>query len=275
MPTLSVSSYSYASITVAISGLENPSSQYDGFRFRRDGGSWASGTSTSHTFSGLSTGTDYDFDAQANWDGTWYAAGSCSGHTRVYAPSISYDSKGATWIQVVTVSNDTGGDITTYIDGVSVENSGYSYQRNGNYLLVGGLIPDTSYSFYCKFTKNGYSASSSTISVTTLKAQPSNFYWEVAKTAGGDFNIRATEWNSFTNKINQFRVYKGLSEASFTAAVAGNNFTATIFNQARNALNSLSSYFGSGHTIPSTKSAGDDIYASYFNDMRDAMNSIE
>ena len=76
-----------------------------------------------------------------------------------------------------------------------------------------------------------YPAGSGTI--TTLAIRPSNFSWTYAKTSGGNFNLTAAEWNSFTSSINLFRVYKNLGNYTFTSAVSGNNFTATIFNQAR------------------------------------------
>ncbi len=276
MATLSVTWYYPSSITVHISGLANPEGEYGGFRFRINGGAWQNSTSTYKTFSGLTSGTDYSFDSEAQWAGVWYSSGSCSGHTSVVAPSITFDTKTSTWIQVITHNNDSGGNLATYIDGVSVEDSRYSYQRTGDYLLVAGLEPDTEYQFYCRVFKNGYSASSGTLYITTnAPPRPNNFSWTYAKTSGGNFNLTASEWNSFTSRINEFRNYKGLADYSFNSAITGFDFSAqNNFNQAVNALSALSAYFTGGNTIPSTKSQGNNILASYLTNLVNAMNSI-
>lgn len=100
--------------------------------------------------------------------------------------------------------------------------------------------------------------------------RPSNFSWTYAKVKGEAFNLKATEWNNFTSRINAFRAYKGLSNYSFTYAYKGNDFTAAIYNQARKAIQAISGY---GTYIP-TVSAGQDITAYMMNVLVSELNSI-
>jgi hypothetical protein len=92
MATLSVTSYSTNTISVSISGLVNPSSFYEGWRFSRGNG-WETGAGTGYTFYGLSTGTSYTMFAQVLSKNVWYDAGSCQGHTSLPSPTITYDTK--------------------------------------------------------------------------------------------------------------------------------------------------------------------------------------
>ena len=99
-------------------------------------------------------------------------------------------------------------------------------------------------------------------------ARPSNFSWTYPKVSGQNFNITATEWNSFTNRINEFLTYKGLSTYSFTSVSSGMDFAAVIFNQGRNKISEMIST-----SVPSV-SSGNTLYASYFNQLVSDLNSI-
>jgi hypothetical protein len=76
----------------------------------------------------------------------------------------------------------------------------------------------------------------------------------------------SNEWNNFTQRINQFRIYKGYSAASFTTATAGTGCTPSMLNEAINAIN------GMGFSLPQASSGN--ISASTFINMRDTLNSI-
>jgi hypothetical protein len=104
-----------------------------------------------------------------------------------------------------------------------------------------------------------------------VSPRPLNFEWNTAKVSGANFALTYTEWNDFTDRINEFREYSSLAEYIFTAAVLGNEFTAAMFNEAVNNINDMEPTI----SPPTTKSADDDIYASYLNDLRDSLNSIE
>lgn len=109
-------------------------------------------------------------------------------------------------------------------------------------------------------------------SVTYERGRPSNFTWttnsQIVK--GNGFSITAAEWNSFGIRLNEFRLYKGLSTVNFTSAVKGANLTATMYNQVRDALAELS---------PPTSPPGravkyGNVLASHFTGLTNSLNSI-
>ncbi|MDO4562217.1 MAG: hypothetical protein Q4C12_00125 [Clostridia bacterium] len=102
------------------------------------------------------------------------------------------------------------------------------------------------------------------------KVRPSDFYWTYSKISGNSFNLTASEWNSFTSRINEFREYCGLSAYSFTTAYTGNDFTASIYRQARTAIQAIDGY---GTYIPYV-SSGDDITADMMNVLVSELNAI-
>lgn len=114
--------------------------------------------------------------------------------------------------------------------------------------------------------------------------RPSDWAWTTTITAGTDvpsvvgktiYIMPATEWEAFTDKINEFRIYKGLTSYSFTSVSTNTEFTKTILNQALTAIRAMSAYFTGGNTVPADRVAGDNILqASVYQNMRDAMNSI-
>lgn len=110
--------------------------------------------------------------------------------------------------------------------------------------------------------------------------RPNNWSWSYSITSGGAvydtiisgniiyaYIMTAIEWNNFCTRINEFRIYKGLLNYSFTTVASENNCTHTIINQAISAINEL------GFTMSSLNS-GVDIPASAFTQMRDNLNSI-
>lgn len=115
------------------------------------------------------------------------------------------------------------------------------------------------------------SETSNWITVTVPeKIRPSNFSWTYSKTSGGSFNLTASEWNSFTSRINEFRDYCDLSSYSFTTAYSGNSFTAAMYRQARTAIQAIDGY---GTYIPYVY-AGDEITAYMMNVLVSELNAI-
>lgn len=100
--------------------------------------------------------------------------------------------------------------------------------------------------------------------------RPGYFYWDTAKTSGAKFNLTASEWNRLISNINSVRSYLGYSSASFTKAVAGNEFTAAMFNQARSAIITISGF--SGYISQAT--SGGKVYANMLNALRDGINGL-
>ena len=102
------------------------------------------------------------------------------------------------------------------------------------------------------------------------KLRPQNFSWTYSKSSGGNFNLTAAEWNSFTSRINEFREYCDLSNYSFTTAYQGNTFTAAMYRQARTAIQAIDGY---GGYIPYV-SSGDEITAYMMNVLVSELNAI-
>jgi hypothetical protein len=135
-----------------------------------------------------------------------------------------------------------------------------------------GLSPGTSYNFraYALVTSGKWYAAGSSVYVTTDMPRPSNWSWWYSKVSGGSFNLTASEWNSFTDRINQFRAYKNIGNYGFTSAFTGNQIYAYMYNQAIYAIDSMNP----PTSTPSTVSPGDNITAYGFNRLRDSLNSI-
>lgn len=114
------------------------------------------------------------------------------------------------------------------------------------------------------------SVSEGVVQVQVGGTRPNNYSWTTPKTSGQPFSLTASEWNSFTARINQFRIYKGLGAFSFTTATTGNYFLASMFNQAVTAISAMSP----PTPPPAMVSSGGIIYASYLNGIVNSLNSI-
>lgn len=178
-----------------------------------------------------------------------------------------YISAGITIYRFTTEASSVSGTV----DNVSATSNRTLYstpERNVSYT-------SGTYTFYAwARAANGtyYPAGSSTVTVTVpASTRPTNWYWNSAISSGRTVNIGASEWNNFCSRINDFRVYKGLSEYSFTTARSGRTeISASICNEAWYAINGIS-----GHgTMPSRAVSGGPMYASFFNNLQSALNSI-
>lgn len=192
----------------------------------------------------------------------------------IYRYRVSFTSSGIATFQ-------TSGSIDTY--GYLGTTTGWdsSTGKPTSYLTLNNDGDDRNFSIsyqvtagtnYYIWVRGYYSTASGTtyLIITPPASRPSNFSWTYAKTQGQAFNLTATEWNSFTSKINEFRRYKGLSNYSFTYAYKGDTFTAAMYNQARKAIQAVDGY---GTYIP-TVSAGDNITAYAMNVLVSELNSI-
>ena len=123
---------------------------------------------------------------------------------------------------------------------------------------------------------------SGTKSIYISAARPQNWEWEYTITQGGNFYsvsnktaylMRASHWNAFTSRINEFRIYKGKTAYSFTTATSGMSGSAvtTCVNQAINAINEL---IDVQYKIANV-SAGQKITANTFLAMRNRLNNLQ
>ena len=116
-------------------------------------------------------------------------------------------------------------------------------------------------------------------------AKPTSFKWDIPKASGQPIRLSASEWNAFTNKINEFLKYKGKSAVAFTKAVSaglgkgavvgGNHglserkvISAKMMNEAVNAIASM------GGDVSEVVN-GTPVTAEFFNNIVDVLNSID
>lgn len=137
----------------------------------------------------------------------------------------------------------------------------------------GGLSPDTLYEIQIR----AYNSSNDSWSIwsgykyaRTDKGRPLNWSWDTNKVSGSSFKLLSSEWNRFTSRVDDFRVYKGLSEFLFTPVYTGENFRASHFNDARNAIANMNP----GLPAPFFVNSGEDLRADVLNHLKDSLNSI-
>ncbi len=147
---------------------------------------------------------------------------------------------------------------------------------SGGGTTFSGLNPSTTYHIYCTIELSDgttYSASNTGLPVTTLPApaptRPDDWVWTQVG-VGKNLSFPASEWNSFTARINAFRDYKDKSSYPFTTARAGMDINSSIVNEAVAAINDMS---------PPTRAASavadvTDFNAAYFQALARALNSI-
>lgn len=239
------------------------------------------------SFTAPSFGTEYIIGAYG-WNNSGYAPR----EKLIYSmsePAIPSINSGGSNNNTITINVSPQGGFTSIevemwtIDATSrlaVKTQGW----NGGYsfsVQFGGLVANASYLFRARALKTanygGYSPTTTWGGWLTVKneiTRPVNWKWTTAQNSNGhkisgvNFSMLATEWNSFTQRINEFRKYKGASELSYTTAFKGSDFYFYIFNEANNAINGITS------TGLSNVTRGDRVYASYFNALMNALNNI-
>lgn len=185
--------------------------------------------------------------------------------------------KGTDWVQLrVEGLQYSANEYSIYIRnltlGTGSSDLGWGTNNYSDAWLETGLVSGATYDYEAEVIFNGtsyYFPKTVTTDSPPPKVRPSNWSWTYAKSSGVAFNLTASEWNSFTSRINSFRDYKNMSAYSFTSAVSGSAFTASMFNEARSAIAGMNT---SGLT--SSVSSGSVVYASYLNNLRDVLNGI-
>lgn len=108
---------------------------------------------------------------------------------------------------------------------------------------------------------------------TVDRTRPDNFYWISSSSSlqsGQEIStyITATKWKSLQSNVNEVRVYRGLSNYSFTTVSKGSTITASLYNEIANSINAMKS-----GTV-STVSKGQKITASVMMALQNGINSI-
>ena len=268
------------SITIAVYGLES------GFTVRYyvidneteeyvvDKAYTATSATLTKTFSGLTPGTEYRINVEID---NSYQCG-VEYHTTLL-PDYSFevllptaDTVGAVIYEVL--SGDT---VRIYIREGSASASTGTVVHDKLYTAdsepftvegISGLLPGTKYTMNVSINGGDWLGGQE---FTTGSSRPDDWEWWSTVAKGAEIQLSAAEWNAFGECINEFRVYAGLSEYSFTTAVSGTTkISAAIVNQARTAISAID-----GHgTLPSAAVAGNPITAAFFNNLKDALNAI-
>lgn len=283
------------SIEFMISGLTYPDYQYSNFRMElwTENGAlvetknFTSDTSqmfVSKTFTGLPSGRFYTIkawirylqDPQEYVGSSVYATQSGGGNPQPTLPGAvgtvtaipSTQTEGKLFVSWGAASNALYYNITLYkADGTYVKDeTTILYETEFT-----GLTPDLYYYVVVvpwNGEGRGASGSSGNVLVPKFAVRPNNWQWISTVELGSNITMPASEWNSFFNRINAFRVnYKGLSNYTYTEAVVGGSITAAQYNQARSAISTMGA-------VPPAVTIGNQIYASEFNAIRDALNAI-
>ena len=97
--------------------------------------------------------------------------------------------------------------------------------------------------------------------------RPTDWSWVGILYAGCPYeNLTAEAWNRFEDRIDEFRLYKGLTAYGFTRAVRGMTLLVTLFSEAEMAISGIP-----GHgTVPT----GREMAMTYFNGLAAALNAV-
>lgn len=223
------------------------------------------------TLSLTSTLVDSDY-CQINWNITGINVPACSwvGISKVVYSSLP--------------PNDYLGYMMEMWDTSPISGSGLNGYASGNFLVDKSIYPS---SFSCygvarSISDDAFYSAGGFASVNTVypATRPSQFLWSYAKNQGGDFNLKADEWNSFMDNINLVRSYKGYGQIWYTTASIGSPFTSNMYDQAHSAVNEMYNYMSAQgksyiNSITSTGwNTGQIITANHLNYIVSALNSI-
>ena len=150
---------------------------------------------------------------------------------------------------------------------------------SGGYINITGLNSGTTYSVRCDIyrTVTGAFMTTLTGSVSTKSpTRPNNWTWTTLELNAfnnhGDVKTLTWQrWNQFINKIDEFRIYKGLSLVPSIAYMSSSDrvMTATRFNATKLAIGSM---YSTGIT---DRVAGQQVLGSYFVTLSTALNNIQ
>ena len=105
--------------------------------------------------------------------------------------------------------------------------------------------------------------------------RPEDFYWYEGKNGykvqSASFDLTAEEWIDFTQRINDFRKYRGLSNNyDFSSIEPGDLFTANIYNEAVEAIQEIEGYGAYLEEVVK----GQEVTAQLLNILIDELNAI-
>lgn len=193
--------------------------------------------------------------------------------TRTGSMSIVKAGSDYVTVRISSISKATGYEIVWREASVTDIEGTLDVGSSGRY-TIDGLTPETDYVFnYRGYNDDGIGPFMSTgRTATTLPNRPDDWEWWTRIESGGDIDLSADEWNTFCERINEFRAYSGLSEYAFTTVETGDYIYASTVNRAVSAIRAMNPLV----TPPRQVSSGSsDITAAFFYGLSNALNSIE
>lgn len=238
------------------------------------------GAVTSYTKTGLSDGTFYSVKIRAsNLAGSSAYSSPITMQTSPDSPDISLVSSTS---DSVTVAHNVIGNYNTVT--MRIYTTGWTLLEtktiSTSSTTFSGLSSNTSYIVTAYSTYNSINSITTDQYTVTTSNRPSNWYWSPAIVQGGSIDVyyssgykgkivTATQWNSFTSRINQFRAYKGLSNYSFTTVSTGQSLSAALTQEIYYAI------IGMYPSIsPPAILSGQSVTAAVMNQMQNSLNSI-
>jgi|GEM_PF-6361097 len=214
MPYVDTFSITTTEIGCDIKGLGAPQNEYNGFRVRINGGSWAtipviSGYTErdtgNHLFTYLNPGTEYHIEGQVNWLGTWVDADDAYATTTIGTPTGLTSTARTT----TSITLDWGNIAGTQWYRVEYKRHAdpdwiYYDDPTSSAVLVDGLLNNTSYDFRVRAeTMDTHSSWSSTYTTSTnVLGVPGNLHADAIGATTVDL-----DWNA-VNEADDYYVYR-------------------------------------------------------------------
>jgi hypothetical protein len=168
--------------------------------------------------------------------------------------------------------------VETYLQGTSTLVN-WEYNISSTSKFVTGLFSGTAYTFKLWAVKNGLNSTPDYISETTdepLPVRPDDWIWTSLSSGSTTYElggvlmadvVSSVEWNSFCNRINEFRRWKNLEDYTFTNVASKTSFSNGIYEEARLAISSMT-------TVPASVSTGETGVNSKIQFLSNALNAI-
>lgn len=170
---------------------------------------------------------------------------------------LTYGDEVRVFIRLADDPDDTTKDVTGTYTGSSL-------------MQFTGLEADTEYAINVQINGSDWIGAQTFWTDAVTGTRPDDWEWYSTIEQGAEFSLTAEEWNDFCDRINEFRVYVGLSEYSFTTVRSGHSIEASYMRQAISAINDID-----GHgTLPAAVNAGNQIKASFFTKLASALNAV-
>lgn len=156
----------------------------------------------------------------------------------------------------------------------------YTYTRSSSNITLSNLVSGSQYSYRVRASNNDGTSSYSTSFYFTAPypTRPSNFglFYSLTGTSvsiSGKtvYVVPAQDIIHFKNKINEFRVYKGIGKFVLSDPVQGGSVTASYATLLRTYINSMSPPI----PLPPVPVQGEKLDPDYFFKLQNSLNSIQ